>query len=84
MEKFMHRFAPNCEDVELYVAHLEGCVEGFTKSINHVPEVDLRKQLWMGVAVAIAQASNSTSRYMMERWADHALAEFDKRFGETK
>jgi hypothetical protein len=41
---------------------------------------DYRKELWVRVAVAVAQASNSTTRYMMEKWADHALAEFDKRF----
>lgn len=38
------------------------------------------KELWMKVAVAVASASNSTTTSSMIKWADHAVAEFDKRF----
>ena len=82
--QFVHRYAPNCQEVEMYIAHLEGCVEGFTKSLKQSSSRDIRKELWVGVAIAISQSSNSTTKYTMEKWADHALAEFDKRFGETK
>ena len=47
-------------------------------------EQDTRQQLWMQVVVAVASSDNATSRDSMNTWADHALAEFDKRFGETK
>lgn len=47
------------------------------------PRQDLGQQLWMQVAVAVASSDNATTKHSMERWADHALAEFDKRFGET-
>lgn len=43
-----------------------------------------RRDLWVSVAVAIAQSSNSTNKYVMEKWADHALAEFDARFKGAK
>lgn len=48
------------------------------------PQEDLGRQLWMQVAVAVASSDNATAKYTMEKWADHALAEFDKRFGESK
>ena len=81
--QFVHRFAPTCEQVEMYVAHLEGCVEGFTKSINHVPYVDIRKKLWIDVAIAVASSNNSTIKHSMESWANAALDAFDKRFKES-
>ena len=40
-----------------------------------------RRDLWMKVAVAVASSNNATSRSSMNNWADHAVAEFDKRFG---
>lgn len=40
-----------------------------------------RRELWKQVAVAVASSSNSTTKGSMTSWADHALAEFDKRFG---
>lgn len=48
------------------------------------PRKDLGQQLWMRVVVAVASSNNATSRDSMNRWADHALTEFDKRFGESK
>lgn len=38
------------------------------------------KDLWMKVAIAVATSSNATSHTSMNKWADHAVAEFDKRF----
>ena len=40
-----------------------------------------RKELWMKVAVAVASSSNANTSSSMIKWADHAVAEFDKRFG---
>lgn len=38
------------------------------------------RELWMKVAVAVANSSNSTTTSSMISWADHAVKEFDKRF----
>lgn len=43
---------------------------------------DYRKELWIGVAIAYANSSNSTHIQYMAKWADHALAEYDKRFDD--
>jgi len=78
--QFVHQYSPNCQEVEYHLEFLEGMVQGFKQSLNRLPQTDLRKKLWIDVAVAVAAASNSTTKYTMEKWADHALAEFDKRF----
>lgn len=44
----------------------------------------LRKELWIKVAVAVAGASNASYVSSMTSWADEALKEFDKRFKEKK
>lgn len=41
-----------------------------------------RQQLWADVWVAVATSSNCTKVEVPTNWADHALAEFDKRFKE--
>lgn len=41
---------------------------------------DPRRDLWARVAVAVAQASNSTRPGTMVEWADAALAAYDARF----
>lgn len=48
------------------------------------PQRDCRKELWMGVAIAVARSDNATKLESPTRWADQVLADFDKRFGETK
>jgi hypothetical protein len=45
---------------------------------------DYRKELWIGVAVAVARAENARSKAVPGQWANEALAEFDKQFKETK
>jgi len=37
------------------------------------------EMLWMRVAVAVAESSNSTRPYLMAQWADHAVEDFRKR-----
>jgi hypothetical protein len=45
---------------------------------------DYRKELWIGVAVAVARAENARSKTVPAQWANEALAEFDRQFKETK
>lgn len=40
----------------------------------------IRKELWVGIAVAVAQSSNSVESQTCWIWADKILAEFDSRF----
>ena len=40
----------------------------------------LRKELWIGVAVSVARAENARSNSVPGNWANKALEEFDKRF----
>lgn len=48
------------------------------------PQRDYRKELWMGVAIAVARSDNATKPESPTRWADQVLADFDKRFGGAK
>lgn len=42
----------------------------------------IRKELWVGVAIAVAQSSNAVESRSCWTWADRVLAEFDNRFKE--
>ena len=46
-----------------------------------VDNVDYRKQLWIGVAIAVSGASNSTNMSSPAMWANEVLKEYDRRFG---
>ena len=46
------------------------------------PTRDYRKELWVGVAIAIASSANAVNSSSMISWADRAVAEFDRRFKE--
>lgn len=41
---------------------------------------EVRRDLWVAVAVAVAQSSNATEKDSMWSWADVALKAFDERF----
>jgi hypothetical protein len=41
---------------------------------------DYRKELWVGVAIAVARAENTRDSDKPAKWANNALAEFDKAF----
>ncbi len=41
---------------------------------------DLRKELWIEIAVAVASADNSTNKASCAAWADYVLNDFDERF----
>lgn len=43
----------------------------------------VRKELWIRVAVAYVQSSNSTSKEYASTWADRVLDDFDERFKKT-
>lgn len=43
---------------------------------------DYRRELWIGIAAAVARSDNCTRPESMVTFADHALAAFDARFGE--
>lgn len=42
---------------------------------------DYRKELWVGVAIAVARAESSRNVVVVSNWADAVLAGFDKTFG---
>lgn len=44
------------------------------------PARDYRKELWIGVACAIASCENTMDGTAPSYWADQALANFDKTF----
>jgi hypothetical protein len=46
------------------------------------PVRDYRKELWVGVAIAVAGCGNTKNDRSPGEWADTTLAYFDKTFGE--
>ena len=48
------------------------------------PQRDYRKELWVGVAIAVARSDSTTSKYASGDFADTALAKFDAQFGGAK
>lgn len=59
--------------------HIERLSEAPTPPAPVAPR-DYRKELWVDVCTAVAGAESGTDRIAPPRWADVALAEFDKRF----
>jgi hypothetical protein len=47
---------------------------------QHKTHEQLRKELWIGIAVAVARAENARSSTVPASWANEALKEFDKKF----
>lgn len=43
----------------------------------------VRKELWMRVATAYVQSSNSISKEDAATWADKVLNDFDRRFNKS-
>ena len=44
------------------------------------PQRDYRKELWLGVATAVARSEGARDRVAPGEWADRALADFDATF----
>lgn len=44
---------------------------------------EMRKELWIRAWVGTASASNCTNKTAADKWADHALEQFDRRFKEN-
>jgi len=42
----------------------------------------VRKELWMRIACAYVNSSNSTSKEYASKWADQVLKDFDERFNK--
>ena len=52
---------------------------------DYKEEHDLvRKELWMRIACAYVNSSNSTSKEHASKWADQVLMDFDSRFEKPK
>jgi len=47
---------------------------------QHKSHEQLRKELWIGVATAVARAEGARSRSAPGGWADEVLKDFDKKF----
>ena len=47
---------------------------------QHKTHEQLRKELWIGVAVAVARAENARSNSAPAHWANESLKAFDKAF----
>lgn len=48
------------------------------------PQRDYRKELWIGVAIAVARSDSTTSEFSPGNFANTALAKFDAQFGDAK
>jgi hypothetical protein len=42
------------------------------------------EEVWLRAWVAVAASSNCVSKDSADRWADHCLEQFKKRFGKIK
>lgn len=45
---------------------------------------DYRKELWIGVAIAVAAAENAIEKSAPAAWADVALDRYDDLFGDSE
>jgi hypothetical protein len=61
------------------VAIRKGRVTRPSLDVTHQPR-DYRKELWIQVAVAVARAENTIGRDIAGKYADAALADFDRTF----
>lgn len=48
--------------------------------LEAIPQRDYRKELWLDVATAVARSDGARDRAAPGKWADRALANFDKTF----
>lgn len=67
--------------IETYLAEMFKPGEGMMlEPLEAIPQRDYRKELWIGVATAVAGCDVTTELGAPAYWASHALAEFDKTF----
>lgn len=54
------------------------------QTLEAIPQRDYRKELWLGVATAVARSEGARDRAAPGAWADRALADFDATFPQEK
>ena len=64
--------------IDAYLAEM--LKPGQVQTLEAIPQRDYRKELWLGVATAVARSEGARDRAAPGAWANCALADFDKTF----